>query len=69
MSDWADNKAFEIWQTPGGNSNLRDLIAQALRDVQRETAQECAEIVEACHVRGEKDGDCRGAIRARFGLK
>ena len=66
--DWADEKAKSLlnpksWDWPDDTGegreeilqDWRDTVAQALRDVQRETAEECACI---CEAQANRDDDC-----------
>lgn len=69
MADWADDRAARMKVDSGFYCNLfadqQKAVAQALRDVQRETAEECCKIAHGQHAWHDTLED---AIRERFGL-
>lgn len=72
-ADWADEMAVCLKSRSGFSICLfedqRLAVAEALRSVERRTAEECIDIVTDSHTMGEWDGDCRRGIRERFKLK
>jgi hypothetical protein len=78
MTDWSDAKAKELtnrlWDGfKSSGKHLSDAeyeaaIAQALRDMQRETAEECAAMCRTGHSFWTQAIDLEATIRERFGL-
>lgn len=67
MPDEFDEKAEKIMDDKHRTiSEIRGRIAQALRDMQRETAEECIRLIDEG---GMDTGWTCDAIRDRFGLK
>jgi len=68
--DWADEKAQQIAECTDFFKR-RHTIAQALRDVQRETAEECCKVLSETSLSKFLilDVEFLEAIRARFNLE